>query len=303
MSLLRRLLWRLLWRLDAYWFGPEPARNLGVSRLLYCAIALAVLLPQDVSLWADVAREFRLSRGFYALWDIPIAPREVLAVLQWVWKGALVLACVGLATRASVAVAALLSLYLLSLSHEFGKVGHGDAVAVLVLTVLALSRCGDAFSVDRWLRARRGEPPPAPSGHYRWPVRAVWLLTSCILASAGFAKLQRSGLAWIFSDNLAALLVQHRYYHGGQGWTSLGLTLAQWPLVTQGLAAATVLLETGFFLSMLDWRLRAVLVPAALFMLVGFAALLGPVFVLLMGTLVFFVDWERLGLLLRSGPV
>lgn len=279
-------------RLDSWWFGPEPALNLGISRFLYCGIALLVLASQDLSLWAEVAPEFQLRRGFYALWDIPIAPREVLSALQWAWKGALLLACAGLATRASVGVAAGLSLYLLSLPHNFGKVGHGDAVAVLVLFLLAASRCGDAFSVDRWLRARRGEAPPAPSGHYRWPLRAVWLLTSCILASAGWAKLQRSGLAWIFSDNLAALLVQHRYYHGGQGWTRLGLQLAQHPWLTQGLAALTVLLETGFFLSLFDGRLRALLVPAALLMLVGFAALLGPVFVLLMATLVFFVDWD-----------
>ena len=51
MSVPRRVAFRLSVlgkRLDAYWFGPEPAVNLGASRLLYCGLLLAtVAISQD----------------------------------------------------------------------------------------------------------------------------------------------------------------------------------------------------------------------------------------------------------------
>jgi predicted membrane protein len=48
-------------------------------------------------------------------------------------------------TRGSVTIALFLSTYFFYLPQNFAsKIGHGEAVVVFVLLVLAASRCGDA---------------------------------------------------------------------------------------------------------------------------------------------------------------
>jgi len=69
--------------------------------------------------------------------------------------------------------------------------------------VLALSRCGDAFSLDRLVRARRHAEAPPPSGEYRWPARMILLVMSCVFfaiellfpLSLSFPPWHRFGLA------------------------------------------------------------------------------------------------------------
>jgi hypothetical protein len=292
---------RLLERWDDYWFQAESPTNLGLGRMLYCGLLFYFFRNYDAAPWALLPEEFWFPHGFFDLLSLGPLPPTQLWLLGIVWKLSLLLACVGLFTRWSLGVALLTSLYMIGLPQNFAKVGHGEAVAVLVLAVLTISRSADAFSVDSWLRGRRtGGGNPEASGHYRWPVRAVWLVTSTIFLSAGMAKLHRSGLEWIFSDTLATLLIHHQYYHGGTAWTKLGLNLAQIPAIPVALAGATVLLECGLWLGMLNGWLRLVLAPSGLAMLLGFAALLGPFFLLLMGTFVFWVPWDDLAAIIRA---
>src|SRR5690606_3560262 len=89
--------------------------------------------------------------------------------------------------------------YLMGLGNNFGKVDHPNNLLALVLVVLAFSRASDAFSVDALLR-RRGKHA-APSGEYRWPITAAWILIAGMYWSAGVSKLLHAGWAWAFSDN------------------------------------------------------------------------------------------------------
>lgn len=292
---------RFLERWDAYWFDEEPPTNLGIARMLYCGLLFSFFWSYDAVPWAQLPEEFWFPHGFFDLFSLEPLPPMQLRLLSLLWKLSLALGCVGLFTRWSMGVALLTSLYMLGLPQNFSKVGHGEAVVVLVLAVLTASRCGDAFSVDSWLRNRRGRGrAPAPSGHYRWPVRAVWLVTSSIFLSAGVAKLSRSGLEWIFSDTLATLLIRHQYYHGGNAATSLGLYLAQVPAIPVALAASTIAIECGLWLGMLNGWLRLILAPSGFALLMGFALMLGPFFVLLMGTFVFWVPWIDVTTWIRS---
>ena len=84
---------------------------------------------------------------------------DLLAWVEGTWKAALVLSCLGLFTRASTVASFVLGLYLLGLPQNFiGEAWyHYDMLVVIVLGILAFSRCGDAFSADRLIRqARRG---------------------------------------------------------------------------------------------------------------------------------------------------
>ena len=89
---------------------------------------------------------------------------------------------------------------------------YASDAMVLTMLILALSRCGDAWSLDAVIRRRRGVAEPAASGEYRWPVRMVWLLLSIVFCAAGASKLVRSGFEWITSDHFALTLIQAHYY-------------------------------------------------------------------------------------------
>ena len=69
-----------------------------------------------------------------------------------------ILFCLGVATRLSGLFTAASALFYL-LSSQFNYLHHINIYAWM-LTLLALSPCGDHFSVDAWLRRRRGKPPP-----------------------------------------------------------------------------------------------------------------------------------------------
>jgi len=64
------------------------------------------------------------------------------------------------------------------------------------MAILAVSRCGAAWSLDRLIARARGKSKPDPSGEYRWPVRAVWLILSPVSFAAGVSKLRHGGRAW-----------------------------------------------------------------------------------------------------------
>ena len=80
----------------------------------------------------------------------------MVSSFEIIWIVALVLSCIGLLTRWSIGVALVLGIYLLALPNNFGKTGHGDAILVLTMGILALSKCGDAWSVDSLIAASRG---------------------------------------------------------------------------------------------------------------------------------------------------
>src|SRR4029078_3516477 len=108
------------------------------------------------------------------------------------WTVVALIACAGTVTRVSTLASFVLGFYLLGLPHNFGKVNHDDAIIVLIFAVMALSRAGDAWSLDatiaRRLRGGRPLPVPASSGEYTWPLRCVWLALALIYLAAGVGK-------------------------------------------------------------------------------------------------------------------
>ena len=94
----------------------------------------------------------------FAVPSIPLLPAGAIALIQIAFKLALALAAVGLFTRLALAAAFGCSVYLLGLPQNFGQIQHFDTLVVLVFGILAMSRAGDAWSIDAWRRSRRGAP-------------------------------------------------------------------------------------------------------------------------------------------------
>jgi predicted DCC family thiol-disulfide oxidoreductase YuxK len=287
-----------------FWFAPSDPMDLGVSRLVCLGLLAILYLPADWSLWAGVSRDFWIPTTFFRLFDIPVLPASSLLVLQTAWKAALCLAAIGLWTRPSLIVAAAVSPYLLGLPHNFGKTHHFDALVVLVLIVLAASRCGDAWSIDalrRRIRHPQAAAPRPPSPEYTWPIRAVWSLMAIVFFSSGLAKLRTSGLRWAFSDNLSILL-QSSSYHMANADPLLpwGLALAQAPLLYQGLAAMTLFCEACYPLALVSVPMRWIVVPGMFGSQVGIRLFMGPTFTQFLICNAFWVPWRRVGERLRA---
>ena len=288
-----------------FWFTPAAPTNLGVCRLLFFAVLLlryrlVPIDPTDASAWAAVPQVFWMPTPLLGHFVLPILPASVLAWLEVLWSVALATSCIGLFTRLGTALAFLLGTYLLWLPHNFGKLHHMDGMVVLIVGILAASRCGDGWSIDAWIRQlRRGTEASAVRaslrGDYTWPIRVVWLVMAMVFLESGLAKLRYAGLAWAASDNLSNMLIKANYgaYTSIPLLTHWGLYLAQHRWLCRMLAATTLALEVGYPLVLCSSRLRAVWVPMMCVVVVAMFCLIVPAFVELIAAHVFWVPWDR----------
>jgi hypothetical protein len=279
-------------RWQRFWFSAEAPDNLGLCRALFYGLIL--LLYADVSWreWSEVSRVFWEPIPLFRRLHVPVFGASTLAALGVLWKLSLLASALGLFTRASTAVAFALGVYLLGLPHNFGKTHHFDALVVLELGVLMVARAGDAYALDRVLFAR--SRAVEPSGEYRWPVRASWLLMSLVFCSAGLSKLRHGGLAWVFSDNMATVLLQHGYHVSShEPLSRIGLWLAQYPTLCSVLALATVVIEAGYPLALVSRRARWVFPSGMCALLIGIRLTMGPVFPQFLICHLFWVPWDR----------
>jgi hypothetical protein len=289
-----------------FWFEPSSPLSLGICRVLFFGFLLVLYVPRDFAAWGRVSSVFWEPTWLFQVLRLPLLPAPALELLQWVWKAALALSCVGLLTRLATGVAFILGAYLIGLPHCFGKIHHNEAVVVLVLGILALSRCGDAVSLDRLIRRRR-DPDSRPdgpprSGEYTWPVRMVWVVMALVFFAAGLAKLRHSGLVWVTSDNLAIMMIQNNYAKvRTDPLTMWGLVLARHGWLCRALAGATLAVELGYPLALVSRRARWLFVPASCLMVVGIRLVLGPAFEQFLVCSLFWVPWDRLVGRIRPG--
>jgi len=274
-----------------FWFAPSAPDDLGLSRVLYFGGLLLMYGPVDFSAWGKVAPAFWMPLpAFQAL---HLAPADVrgLTVVQFAWRLALLTSALGYHARASMSAAFVLGFYLLGLPHNFGHTFHFDATLVIAMGILAVSRAGDAWSIDSALDRR--EVPP--SGEYTWPIRAIWLAMSLVFFAAGLAKLRHGGLAWAFSDNLSIILTRAAYHvSDADPIGTLGLAIARHRWLTELLAVSTLVIELGFITALFSRWARLVFVPAGFALLVGIRVLMGPTFGGFLIANVFWVPWSAL---------
>jgi hypothetical protein len=295
----------LIRRWESFWFAPKDALTLGVCRILYFGLLFWNYYDQPFAPWAEVPRAWWQPIWTFDKLHIGVLPEQPLLAAEIIWKAAIAFACLGLLTRISTATACLLAFYLLGLRHNWGKASHDDASTILILGILALSRCGDALSIDALVRGRRRRATtstdsrlPLESGEYRWPLRAVWLILALVFFNSAVAKLRRSGLEWAWSDNLAVLMVRLNYFN--KPVTDWGLRLANIPGFGKFMGVSAILVELFFPLVLFSKLARWILVPAAFLMQLGNKFLLGVDFTSFMFAYVFFIDWGWL--LARVSP-
>jgi hypothetical protein len=287
-----------------FWFEQVDSLNLGLCRVLFFGAFFLHYLDYDVTNWAEVSDSLWMPVWIFQLFHLPVMSISLLVVLQIVWKISLALSSIGLFTRISTGSSFILGIYLIGLPHNFGKVNHSDAILVFIFAIMALSRCGDSCSVDRliWKARQRNDTSrqrPQVSGEYTWPVKAVWVMFALFFFGAGVSKLRHSGLEWIFSDNMAVLLLQAQFQ--GKSAVQWGFFLAQHQWLTQLVAAATIAIEVGYPLALFSHRARWILVPGAFSMQIGISLLMGITFKPFLICTLFWVQWDCVSSRLING--
>jgi hypothetical protein len=286
-------------RWERFWFEPGAPADLGVARLLFFALMLAVYARKDFAGFAGVSPVFWQPVWPFRVLHLPLPAHGFLALAEVLWKVSLLFGCVGLATPVATAVAAILGTYLIGLASSFGWIDHSDPILVFGMAILALSRCGDACSLDSVVRARRGAPEPRPSGEYRWPGRMILLVMACVFFAAGVAKLRHSGIDWVTSGALSTYLIRGADPLGrsvSAPLLGLGLRVARSPVLSRAVAATSLGIELLFPLALFSGRARRLLVPASFVMLLAIQALMGPDFARFLIPYVFLPPWHRLRL-------
>jgi hypothetical protein len=213
---------------------------------------------------------------------------EVVASLQSVLTVTGVLFVAGAATRMAFAcftAAALVwtTVFTLNISTH--------AVAAVAMTLLALlpARWSDAWSVDAWLRRRRGALRHTPARAYGYAFWVPGFVLAVAFAAAAWSKV-REGPAWILNGTVKYHFVSDLEH----AWVSWGPALTRWHAVAVAMCVFAVLVETLLITSMFSrsYWYRAALGVMALLLLVGFALFQGIVWLGWWVLLLAFLPWH-----------
>ena len=195
-----------------FFFRPIPAYSLGLFRAAYgfAALVTFALIAPDAFVWygedgvlpmAVAAKTLSGSRlNLFAV--LPPSDLTVQCVVGGAMLGALGV-MLGLRTRAS---SILLWICVVSLHHrDVFLLNSGDHLLRNLSFLLMFAPAGRAFSLDRWLRIRRGVEPPGVPMVAPWSQRLLQFQVCAMYLSSVLWKL--SGTAWI--DGTAAYYIGH----------------------------------------------------------------------------------------------
>ena len=273
--------------------------NLGIARAAIFA-GLVLMVGHDELLAFGRLDDSLILPPFGWKWIAPHLPRSAtfLEVVYALLVISGLLAVVGLWTRLSTVVASLLGFYVLTIPQLFGQVVHYNHL-VLFAFILAASSCGDACSVDAWLRRRRlgaTAEVPQPSTYYAAPLKIMMLIMGIAYYFAGVWKLCRVGLRWFTPDYMRLiLLIKMQEFDP----TSVQRWALNHPLFLMLGAIFTVVFEVGFVFAILNRRTR---IPA---LIAGIAfhnftyMLMEIQFLDMQACFVILIDWAALIAFLR----
>lgn len=172
---------------DRAMFEPRSATALGIVRAVACGWLLVGLLfdvpaqfgLMPVELWRPTSIFRPLS-----LVGVTTLSLTTLRVLAGIWIASLVAGMVGLASRWVLPVATVLAFIVLGYMNNFGKIHHAYNLPIMAMVVLCCARCGDGFSVDRWLSGRDSDY----SEEYGWPIFLIQFAFVALMCFGGLSK-------------------------------------------------------------------------------------------------------------------
>lgn len=282
--------------LSRFFSASADPFNLAVVRVV---VFSALLLQEN---YARILRFTQLPKvlqltpvGWAPMVKVFPVHQHVVAVLYWVFAAACIAAIVGIFTRFSCLLTAVLAIYVLGVPQLYGKVNHYHHLIWFAL-ILGFSQCGHALSIDSLFaavkRADEGEiDGPVASPAYGLPLRFMMAALALVYFFPGTWKLARGGWDWIFSDNLRIQMYQKWAEFGD--WTPW-LRIDHFPRFIMVLALLAVCFEVSFGFLILWPRLRPLAALAGLAFHNGIGIMMRIPFLSLQFMYVIFVDWKGL---------
>ena len=179
-----------------FWFRPADARPLAWVRILTGSLGLALAASYAADLERWFGPEGMIPPATVAAWSGGGSRSLFLMATSpaglWTLFGLLGLALlavtVGLFTRPACLVAAVLWASLLNRGPMLA--GPADDCLAVLLWCLVVGPAGDHWSLDRLLRDRRGQPPPAASPWARLSLGLLQVHATAITVAVVLAQLK-----------------------------------------------------------------------------------------------------------------
>ena len=250
---------------------PTSPLNLAIFRVAVFVALLLQIHPSEAIWFGRVPHELQMAPVGVG-WLLPHLPVSVtsmtVAVIFLIVTS--IMGIIGLFSRTSALLSLFGAFYVLGVPEFYGTVEHYHHL-IWFLAILAVSRSGDALSVDAIRKASKREQQglpalPAASVIYSLPLRFVCILIGAIYFFPGFWKVRITGLDWAFTDNLR--YVMYARWIDLDGWTPF-FRIDLHPFLYKSMALATLVFELSFILLVFFPRLRPLIA------LVGFGFHLG----------------------------
>ncbi len=292
-------LWSSLWA-DAwnkFWFTPTSAHTLAVIRILTGAIAFYTLLVWSFDFDGFINNGLISAEYRDLLYRTPLESAMAWSHFDWVGPtlrmpvhiaGLLIVALftLGFYTRFTAALTALL---VISYSNRAMVALFGlDQMLAMLTLYLAISRCGDAFSIDAFCAKKRSNDKRSTSVINRIATRLIQIHLCIVYLFAGLGKCQ--GDKWWDGEAIWGAIANHEYQTVDMLWLSEHMWLVAvitmvalfwevsyvaliWPRLTRPivlLLAVPMHLGIGLCLGMLEFGLimlvaNIAFIPAEMF--------------------------------------
>lgn len=259
--------------LHRFFLEPSAPTNLALMRIVLFGALCWIAARTDAVWWAAQPASLRiLPPGWHGLDGVLPIDAATATHAQQIVVACSALAAVGLLTRVTAPIAAVVAVYLLGTPSFFGKIIHADHALVTMTLVLGAAPCGDALSLDRLWKRWRGAPTPGMSPAYTLPVRLCWLLLGTIYLFPGIWKLWEAGDLWLNGDRL---LWELQDEWGQRKWLKPPMRIDHYPWLLKLLGTATLIFELGFFFAIFHRTTRIVAAFSAVAFHVGVRLFLG----------------------------
>jgi hypothetical protein len=214
-------------RIEDFFFAEEVPYALALLRMAIPAIMMILIVQH----WPYVRQIYSQDGAPAPLWinylqpdALPIAGATVTVGLYAVLTVSLITACVGWHTRISLAVVTVLYTWF-TLIDSLSTMTKFTVILSHVLLILTISRCGDIWSIDAWLKSRGTpkQPWPGDNRHPKspvWPRRLIALLIGIVYLGAAVTKMHTAG--YFSGDHMAYWMLTNTNFANPVGeWLSL----------------------------------------------------------------------------------
>jgi len=289
--------------------GRAEATSVAGLRIGVCGVALAVVAGEPIVEIVQSPTARRTTMGVMdLLYAAPIGLDGVASSAGFILGLQVVTACLlfagvlGWRVRWVLPAAAVLMLVLGGIGRSHLKFTHFGLTPIMLVAVLSVLPCADAWSLDA---RRRGRGRPGPSVAYGWSRVAVWLTIATPYAAAGLSKWINGGPGWGGAHNMRAILFNHGL-RPQIDYPWLELLLATPSLGFWVMGTGSVLLEVSMIATPFSRWARRVLPAMTASMHLGIYAMMDILFWDLVLLMAVFYNWRPvarwgLGLVGREG--